>query len=69
MATLMKRMGRSGMEAAMKCYSLGEDESRRAMPAVPFGSMAGKSASHDSFSTLWTLHLWWRTRRGFTDPE
>ena len=44
MAKLMKWMGHSSVEMVMKYYSLGEDESQRAMLNVPFDSITERSA-------------------------
>jgi integrase len=45
MAKLMKWMGHASVEMVMRYYTLGEDESRQAMLAVPFEGIAERSAS------------------------
>lgn len=45
MAKLMRWLGHSSIEMVMRYYSLGEDESRQAMVAVPFDGMGKRSAS------------------------
>ncbi len=45
MAKLMKWMGHASVEMVRRYYTLGADESRRAMLAVPFEGIAERSAS------------------------